>query len=199
MEENMDTGFEEFFGAYDGDGNHTETVEAAEPEETTVDESEVTESEATEAPENGEKTEEESAPESEEKPAEEEAEAETQETKRSFDNIKVNGEIRSVSYDDAPAWIQKGMDYDRVKGKLEEERENSKAMKQTLEKYQSAIDVLDIISGDTGIICPFDKIFVIFCNYRLHDLRTLLLNRGGITGIFYGSTATYAHNANKNK
>jgi hypothetical protein len=168
MEETVDIGFEEFFGAYDGDGNHTETVEAAEPEETTVDESEVTESEAAEAPESGEKSEEKSTPESEEKPAEEEAEPEKQENKRSFDNIKVNGEIRSVSYDDAPAWIQKGMDYDRIKGKLEEERQANTEMKQTMSKWQDAIDVLEMISGDTGVSLD-EMLHSIHKSYRMQN------------------------------
>lgn len=172
MEENMDTGFEEFFGAYEGDGNHTEPVEtAAEPEETAESVEPTAEQEGAEAPESEEKTEEENTNESEEKPAEEEAEPEKQGDKRSFDNIKVNGEIRSVSYDDAPAWIQKGMDYDRVKGKLEEERENSKAMKQTLEKYQSAIDVLDMISGDTGVAMD-DLLHNIHKSFRMQNGET---------------------------
>lgn len=168
MEETVDIGFEEFFGAYDGEGNHTETVETAEPVEAPTDEKEPTESEAVETPESGEKTEEESAPESEEKPTEETAEPEKQEDKHSFDNIKVNGEIRSVSYDDAPAWIQKGMDYDRIKGKLEEERQANTEMKQTMEKWQATIEVLEMISGDTGVKLD-DMLHSIHKSYRMQN------------------------------
>jgi hypothetical protein len=168
MEETVDIGFEEFFGAYDGEGNHTETVETAEPVETPTDEKEPTESETVEASESGEKTEEESAPESEEKPTEETPEPEKQESKHSFDNIKVNGEIRSVSYDDAPAWIQKGMDYDRIKGKLEEERQANTEMKQTMEKWQATIEVLEMISGDTGVKLD-DMLHSIHKSYRMQN------------------------------
>ena len=150
-EETMDVGFEDFFDSYDGDGNHTDPVESEEVEQTQDIDEGAQDSEATEGGESDENSEGENTNEAEENGAEAEAGADAGKEKRSFDNIKVNGEIHSVSYDDAPAWIQKGMDYDRVKGKLEEERAANAEMKQTLEKHQAVIDVLDMISGDTGV------------------------------------------------
>ena len=152
MEDIIDTNFEEFFGAYDdGEGNHTEPDQTAEDTETESGEEVTDTEEGTEAPETEENSEEENTNESEEKPAQEDAEADKPENKRSFDNIKVNGEIRSVSYDDAPAWIQKGMDYDRVKGQLTEARQTAQDLQDKMGKYQDAIDVLEMISGDTGM------------------------------------------------
>ena len=57
--------------------------------------------------------------------AEGEAEADKPIPEQKF-TIKVNKEIKEVSYEDAPAWIQKGMDYDRVKNQLETSRENER-------------------------------------------------------------------------
>lgn len=152
MEEIMDTEFEEFFGAFDdGEGNHTEPDQNTENTETNTGAEADTVEEAAEASEDGENSEGENTHEAEEKPAEENAEAEKKEEKRSFDNIKVNGEIHSVSYEDAPAWIQKGMDYDRVKGKLAEAQQTAQDLKGQMDKYQDAIDVLELISGDTGM------------------------------------------------
>lgn len=46
---------------------------------------------------------------------------ETQQTPQSF-KVKHLHEEKEVSYDEAPTYIQKGMDYDRVKGKYEESK-----------------------------------------------------------------------------
>ena len=152
MEEVIDTEFEEFFGAFDdGEGNHTEPDQTTEDTETTNGAEADPVEEAAEASEEGENSEGENTDEAEEKPAEKNAEADKHEEKRSFDNIKVNGEIHSVSYEDAPAWIQKGMDYDRVKGKLAEAQQTAQDLKGQMDKYQDAIDVLELISGDTGM------------------------------------------------
>ena len=171
MEENMDTGFDEFFDSYDGEGNHTDPVENEEVVETTGDESEASASEVTEDEESDENPQEENTQESKEDGAGSDTEAGKAEEKRSFDNIKVNGEIKSVSYDDAPAWIQKGMDYDRVKGKLEEERTANAEMRQTLEKHQAVIDVLDMISSDTGVKVD-ELLHSIHKSYRMQQGET---------------------------
>lgn len=148
MEETIDNGFEEFFSAYDEVGDQTDTEQGAESEETTMEETYEQPMEASDGEENAEG---ENTNESEESAAEDTEEGDSKEEKRSFDNIKVNGEIRSVSYDDAPAWIQKGMDYDRVKGKLEDERQANQELRQQMEKHREALDMLELISGDTGL------------------------------------------------
>jgi hypothetical protein len=150
MEENIETGFDEFFGAFDeGEGNHTEPETAAEETEPTTGDSAEQTGEAAEEAESEENSEGANTNESEEKSAEAKAEAEKPEEKRSFDNIKVNGEIRSVSYEDAPAWIQKGMDYDRVKGKLAEAQQTAQDLQGRMDKYQESIDILEMIAEDT--------------------------------------------------
>jgi hypothetical protein len=169
MEETTSTGFEEFFGAFeDSDGGLAVAAEDAEVTQTTEDETAASGSEAADGAQSDDNSEGENTNESDETAADGEAEAEKQEEKRSFDNIKVNGEIRSVSYDDAPEWIQKGMDYDRVKGKLEEERQANAEMKQTLEKHQAVIDVLDMISQDTGVNVD-ELLHTIHKSYRMQS------------------------------
>ena len=152
MDENMDIGIDDFFSAFeDGDGNHTEPSEGAETGEPNQEENEPTSSEAEERSESGADSNSENTNEPAEPAAEGEGEPQKAEEKHSFDNIKVNGEIHSVSYEDAPAWIQKGMDYDRVKGKLEEERQANAQLRQTVEQHQGTIDMLELISKDTDM------------------------------------------------
>ena len=152
MEEIIDTEFTEFFEAFDdGEGNHTEPEQTGEDTEPTTGEEADTADEGAEAPETTEESTDTEANESEKSGTEGKDEPEKAEEKRSFDNIKVNGEILSVSYDDAPAWIQKGMDYDRVKGQLAEARQTAQDLTDKMGKYQEAIDVLEMISGDTGM------------------------------------------------
>ncbi len=64
-------------------------------------------------------------------------------TKHSFDNLKVNGEIRSCTYEEAPAWIQKGMDYDRVKGQLESERQAKQSLQAEMDKQKPFMEMLE--------------------------------------------------------
>ena len=63
--------------------------------------------------------------------------------KRTFDNLKVNGESRSCTYDEAPAWIQKGMDYDRVKGQLETERQTNQSLQAEMNKHKPVLEMLE--------------------------------------------------------
>lgn len=154
MEETMDTGFEDFFGAFDDGGDHTDITESAETPETTENgpaESGESEAEAAEGRESGENSGGENTEGASETGSEGSQEADGNKEKRSFDNIKVNGEIHSVSYEDAPAWIQKGMDYDRVKNQLAEARQQNQTMSEQMEKHKDAIDVLEMIAGDTGM------------------------------------------------
>lgn len=66
-----------------------------------------------------------------------------EDVKPSFANLKVNGEIRSCSYEDAPAWIQKGMDYDRVKGQLETERQTNQSLQAQVDKQKPFMEMLE--------------------------------------------------------
>lgn len=154
MNENMDTGFEDFFGGFEGDDYHVETEEVTAESETTEEtaETEVSEdtaSEGEEASESDETSEEEKTQDAEKDTAEDEAEPQKAEEKRSFDNLKVNGEIRSCSYEEAPAYIQKGMDYDRVKGKLDEATQANATLQAELDKHKDSISLLEQAAEDS--------------------------------------------------
>lgn len=62
-----------------------------------------------------------------EEPAPESAEPEPPEVVDDFEQIKVLGETRRVSREEARAYIQKGADYDRIRGKYDELREKARA------------------------------------------------------------------------
>lgn len=153
MNENMDMGMDDFFGAFDGgDGYQTEAAEEV-TEETgdTTEEAEdtSTEQEATEESEGGETAGEESTEEADKDAAEGEAEADKPVSEQKF-TIKVNKEIKEVSYDDAPAWIQKGMDYDRVKNQLETLRESEKTLQDAIAKQKPFMEFLALASEQSG-------------------------------------------------
>lgn len=154
MNENMDTGIEEFFGGFEGDEYQADTAEVTEEPETTEEPAaeEVNDDaadEGEEEAENGETSGEESNQEAEKDAAESKAEPETAIEKRSFDNLKVNGEIRSCSYEDAPAYIQKGMDYDRVKNKLDEANQTNATLQAELDKHKESVSLLEQAAEDS--------------------------------------------------
>lgn len=157
MSETMDTNFDDFFGAFDGgDGNQTDAVdtEAEDAVETTGEvESEEQDSEATEDSESGETNENVNEQEAEEAAAEGEQEAEKPVSEQKF-VVKVNKETREVSYNDAPAWIQKGMDYDRVKGQLENEQNRGNELQTKLDEQKPIMDVLELAAEDSGMSIP---------------------------------------------
>lgn len=157
MSETMDTNFDDFFGAFDGgDGNQTDAVdtEAEEAVETTGEvESEEQDSEAAEDSESGETNENVNEQEAEEAAAEGEQEAEKPISEQKF-VVKVNKETREVSYNDAPAWIQKGMDYDRVKGQLENEQNRGNELQTKLDEQKPIMDVLELAAEDSGMSIP---------------------------------------------
>ena len=153
MAENMDTGFDEFFDSFDGgDGYQTDTVEETAEvteEETTEAADTDTEQEDTEEPESGETAGEESTEEADKDGAEDNSEADKPVSEQKF-TIKVNKELKEVSYEDAPAWIQKGMDYDRVKNQLETSRENERTLQEELAKHKPFMDFLAMASEQAG-------------------------------------------------
>ena len=146
MSETMDTNFDDFFGAFDdGDGYQTDSAEdnAAEAvEDTSDDTAEEQDSDAAEGSEDGENSEGENTKESSEEVTETESEVEKPISEQKF-VVKVNKETREVSYQDAPAWIQKGMDYDRVKGKLDE-------VQTEYDKYKPHMEILEQAAEAAG-------------------------------------------------
>lgn len=150
--ENMDTSMDEFFGAFDGaDGNQTDTGEVItenEPTEETAAEESTQEGEETS--EDAETAEEEQNQEADKDGAEGEPEPEKQDSEQKF-TVKVNSETREVSYQEAPAWIQKGMDYDRVKGQLETERQAVQDLNAKIAEQQEYMDTLKLVSETAKI------------------------------------------------
>lgn len=156
MNENMDTGFEDFFGGFEGDDYHVETDEVTAESKTAEETAEAevaddTAHEGEEESEGGETSEEEKSQAAEKDGAETKAEPEKAEEKRSFDNLKVNGEIRSCTYEEAPAYIQKGMDYDRVKGKLDEALQNNTTLQAELDKNRESVSLLEQAAADSNM------------------------------------------------
>lgn len=153
MEDNMDMNFDDFFGAFEGeDGDQTdtpeETAEVTDNEDTDGAAEDGAEQEAEGDADGGETSESESTSESAEDGAEVEPESEKAEEKRSFDNLKVNGEIRSCTYEEAPAWIQKGMDYDRVKNQLEAEKQTTASLRAEMDKSKETLEILEQAAAD---------------------------------------------------
>ena len=145
--ENIETNFDDFFGSFEGaDGNQTDTAEV-ETEETETDDAaeeggEEVGYEAAEGSEDSGNSEGENTKESSEEVTETKTEPEKPISEQKF-VVKVNKETREVSYQDAPAWIQKGMDYDRVKGKLDE-------VQTEYDKYKPHIEILEQAAEAAG-------------------------------------------------
>lgn len=154
MDEIMDTGFDAFFDAFDGgDGYQTDAVEETTEntaEQTEQTEDTTTEQEAQEAPESDETAGEENVKEADKDGAEEASEADKPVFEQKF-TIKVNKETKEVSYEDAPAWIQKGMDYDRVKGKLETAMQNEKNLQTEIELQKPFMEFLTLAAEQAGV------------------------------------------------
>lgn len=153
--ESMDTSMEEFFGAFEGaDGNQTDTEEVTAENDTTETEVEEPASEGEESSESVETAEEErSNQEADKDGAESEPKPENEDSEQKF-VVKVNKETREVSYQDAPAWIQKGMDYDRVKGQLETEQQANQSLTDQLAQQQEYMDTLKLVSEVSNIPVP---------------------------------------------
>ena len=157
MSENMDTNFDDFFGAFDGDDGYQTDAAEAETDETAEDTSEVEveeqDSETTEDSESDETNDNVNEQEAEEAAAESQQEAEKPISEQKF-VVKVNKETREVSYQDAPAWIQKGMDYDRVKGQLESEQKLGRELQTKLDEQKSIMEILELASETSEMSIP---------------------------------------------
>ena len=157
MSETMDTNFDDFFGTFDdGDGYQTDSAEdnvAEAVEDTSDDTAEEQDSDAAEGSEDGETNEDVNNQDAEEVAAEEKQEDDKPVSEQKF-VVKVNKETREVSYQDAPAWIQKGMDYDRVKGQLESEQTRSNELQTKLDEQKSVMDILESAAESSGLEIP---------------------------------------------
>lgn len=152
--ENMDTSMDEFFDAFEGaDGNQTDTEEVTAENDTTETEVEEPTPEGEESSESAETAEEESNQGADKDGVEEAPESESKDSEQKF-VVKVNKETREVSYQDAPAWIQKGMDYDRVKGQLETEQQTNQNLTDQLAQQQEYMDTLKLVSEVSNIPVP---------------------------------------------
>lgn len=152
--ENMDTSMDEFFDAFEGaDGNQTDTEEVTTENDTAETEVEKSVPEGEESSESAETAEEESNQEADKDGAEGKPEPESEDSEQKF-VVKVNKETREVSYQDAPAWIQKGMDYDRVKGQLETEQQTNQSLTDQLAQQQEYMDTLKLVSEASNIPIP---------------------------------------------
>ena len=156
--ENIETNYDEFFGAFgDEGGNQTdiadETLEPETEEQPTdaADEVEEDDGEGTQEGAEGDETSEAvNTPEAEKDGAEGSDGAEKPSSEQKF-VVKVNKETREVSYQDAPAWIQKGMDYDRVKGQLENAQKEQESLRADLAKYKPNMEILEMAAEQVGI------------------------------------------------
>ncbi|MGM9587240.1 MAG: hypothetical protein ACI3VA_07135 [Candidatus Limivicinus sp.] len=156
MENNMDTGYDEFAAAFDGgDGYQTDTAEETAQTETNEETTEEPSGEAQETPESGDSSGEEPVSESEE-PGTEGGEKPDEPISEQKFTIKVNKEERQLSIAEMTEFAQKGADYDRVKNQLETSRQSEQTLRAQLDEQQGYMDVLKLISEQTNT--PMDQL-----------------------------------------
>ena len=142
--ENEEMNFDAFMEASSDDGNQTETEEKAEVgEEAEVANDDTDGGEPSQAsgeepnPEGEDKGNDKDGAEGSQKPDSEPAQTYT---------LKVNKEERNVSLEEMTALAQKGADYDRVKGQVEERESTISDLQGKLDKQQAILDVLQMIA-----------------------------------------------------
>mgnify|MGYP007048168798 CR=1 FL=1 len=142
MEETMDSGYEEFVSAFDGDGNQTVTTleSGAETEERTD-----TEQNETPADEGAEDT---PAEETGEEPKPD-GEPDKPDADQTF-TIKVNKEERSVGLAEMTALAQKGADYDRVKEQHTADQQTIQDLRTQLDGQKDVMEIMGILAEKTG-------------------------------------------------
>ena len=157
MSETMDTNFDDFFGAFGSDDGYQTDAAETDADEVVEDTSEVEaeeqDSETAEGSESDETNENVNEQEAEEAAAESNEEAEKPISEQKF-VVKVNKETREVSYQDAPAWIQKGMDYDRVKGQLENEQKLGRELQTKLDEQTPIMEILELAAETSEMSIP---------------------------------------------
>lgn len=159
MNETIETNYDDFFGAFEGtDGNQTEPAEDTAEVETTEEPTDEPAAEdgtddsqeVQEGIEGGDFEEGTQSTEPEEGGAEGKQEGDKTISEQKF-VVKVNKETREVSYQDAPAWIQKGMDYDRVKGQLETAQQEQATLQAEVDKYKPHVTLLEQAAEAAGV------------------------------------------------
>ena len=163
MEETMDSGYQDFVAAFDGDGNQTvtdqETGAQAEEQADTKQENTVTDEEAEKPDEGtGEDTGGEvDAPEGSGKP----------DAEQTF-TIKVNKEERTVGLAEMTALAQKGADYDRVK---ERAQQTIQDLKTQLDGQKDVMEIMTTLAEKTGT--PLNELAeMLYVSYRKGEGRT---------------------------
>lgn len=144
--------YEAFFSAMgdtesDG-GNQTEPdTETEEAEQSTDSEQQ----QAQEDTEGGEESAEESTPNAEENASEKAPAADGQQNEPQKFTIKYNHETREVDLPEMTALAQKGADYDRIRGKLEEAQAGQAALQKTVDEQAPVLEVLQLAAKDAGV------------------------------------------------
>lgn len=144
--------YEAFFSAMgdtesDG-GNQTE------PDTETEEAEQSTDSEQQQAQEDaggGEESAEESTPNAEENAFEKAPAADGQQNEPQKFTIKYNHETREVDLPEMTALAQKGADYDRIRGKLEEAQAGQAALQRTVDEQAPVLEVLQLAAKDAGV------------------------------------------------
>lgn len=144
--------YEAFFSAM-GDtesdsGNQTEPeTETAETEPST----ETEQQQPKEDTEGGEESAEESTPNAEENASEKAPAADGQQNEPQKFTIKYNHETREVDLPEMTALAQKGADYDRIRGKLEEAQQGQAELQKTVDEQSPILEVLQLAAKDAGV------------------------------------------------
>ncbi len=144
--------YEAFFSAMgdtesDG-GNQTEPdTETGEAEQSTDSEQQQAQEDAG----GGEESAEESTPNAEENASEEAPAVDGQQNEPQKFTIKYNHETREVDLPEMTALAQKGADYDRIRGKLEEAQAGQAALQKTVDEQAPVLEVLQLAAKDAGV------------------------------------------------
>lgn len=145
MEETMDSGYEEFVSAFDGDGNQTVTTQesgAQAEEQADTERGTTVTDEGAETPDDGTGEDtggEVDAPEGSDKP----------DTEQTF-TIKVNKEERTVGLAEMTALAQKGADYDRVKEQHTADQQTIQDLRTQLDGQKDVMEIMGILAEKTG-------------------------------------------------
>lgn len=146
--DNLDTSYDEFFGAFEGaDGNQTETEDTAE-ETVTAEDGEDSAEEVSTEPEDGESAGEVTDEDAEEDATEDGKEPPKENPAQKF-TIKVNKETREIGLSEMTELAQKGADYDRVKGQLDTSRQNEQALQAKIDEQKPFMDFLEAAAEQT--------------------------------------------------
>nr|DAT40923.1 MAG TPA: hypothetical protein [Caudoviricetes sp.] len=163
MEETIDSGYQDFVAAFDGDGNQTvtdqETGAQTEEQADTEQETTVTDEGAEKSDEGtGEDTGGEvDAPEESDKP----------DAEQTF-TIKVNKEERTVGLAEMTALAQKGADYDRVK---ERAQQTIQELRTQLDGQKDVMEIMTTLAEKTGT--PLNELAeMLYVSYRKGEGRT---------------------------